>query len=377
MCAAFVVVMTPDSYKSKWVRRECNYAEKRNKPLFPVLLEGEEFPRYGITQYVDVINNMLPPDDFYLRLAKHAKQQAKPGKEVSLQVHLDSKSSTSTATLSVNEEQNMFEISEAPFGSSSFILPDVASILPPPFEWCEIPVGKVTIDYSDTEQETYNVPPFAMSKYPITNGQYRVFVDAEDGYSNEMWWGYSEDVRKWYVENKTAKGSVFIGDELPYTNVSWYGAVAFGLWLSHRLKLRIFTYGELMTWGTIQRFCLLPTEQQWQRAAQGEDKRSFPWGESFDRKRCNTNESRLDRPTHVLTYPSGASPFGVMDMSGNVWEWCLTEFGKARNTMTARRVIRGGSFDDDQLYAKVTFRGNRLPHGMINSQGFRIAVNNQ
>lgn len=69
-CAAFIVLMTPEAYSSDWVLRECQYADKRRKAQFPLLLNGEEFPRYGPTQYVDVRDGQLPGSDFYARLAR-------------------------------------------------------------------------------------------------------------------------------------------------------------------------------------------------------------------------------------------------------------------------------------------------------------------
>ncbi|MGJ3238888.1 MAG: TIR domain-containing protein [Anaerolineae bacterium] len=71
-CSAFIVLMSPTAYASDWVLRECQYAEKRGKPTFPLLLEGEEFPRYSISQYEDVRQGKLPRDRFFSNLANYA-----------------------------------------------------------------------------------------------------------------------------------------------------------------------------------------------------------------------------------------------------------------------------------------------------------------
>ena len=76
----------------------------------------------------------------------------------------------------------------------------------------------------------------------------------------------------------------------------------------------------------------LPTEPQWQRAAQGGDGREYPWGNGFDSSRCNTSESGINHTTPVNQYPSGTSSYGVYDMAGNVWEWCLSEGENPENT---------------------------------------------
>lgn len=81
-CAAFVVIMTPEAYSSDWVLRECQYADKRRKPTFPILLEGEEFPRYGPTQYADVRDGSLPPEEFYEHITEVVPPKVANGKLV-------------------------------------------------------------------------------------------------------------------------------------------------------------------------------------------------------------------------------------------------------------------------------------------------------
>jgi len=83
-CAAFIVIMTPESYESDWVQRECAHADARGKSQFPVLLDGEVFPRYRLTQYVEVQSDSMPPDGFLETLANSAPRGEQEGQEVTI-----------------------------------------------------------------------------------------------------------------------------------------------------------------------------------------------------------------------------------------------------------------------------------------------------
>jgi formylglycine-generating enzyme required for sulfatase activity len=96
---------------------------------------------------------------------------------------------------------------------------------------------------------------------------------------------------------------------------------------------------------------MLPTQAQWRYAAQGDDGRHYPWGNEWDNTHCNHNVNRqgIGKTTPVQQFEGrGDSPFGVVDMAGNVWEWCLTEYvGKKNdvNSTATERVLHGGSWN--------------------------------
>lgn len=252
----------------------------------------------------------------------------------------------------------------------------VAKVLPPPFEWVTIPAGLVMLPEGTMgTQRSVFVETFQMARYPVTNAQYDAFVQASNGYNNPEWWDYSEQARSWRAANTAPKATGFAGDDLPRTNVSWYEAVAFCRWLTTMVRAYQADYVAGLPGGKQAYRVMLPTEAQWQRAAQGDDRRMFPWGETFNPNFANF---KTRQPTAVTHFPKGASPYGVLDMAGNVNEWCLTDFGAESIDLQAasarkRRVLRGGSWgaaavEDLRVIARLWL----LPDYWNGSSGFRI-----
>jgi formylglycine-generating enzyme required for sulfatase activity len=202
------------------------------------------------------------------------------------------------------------------------------------------------------------VSRFLMSKYPVTNQQFDYFIRAEDGYSNRHWWTYSDAAFHWYKTHEQPLESRFSGDERPRENISWYEAMAFCNWLSH------YTGGSIT----------LPTLAQWQYAAQGRDNRFFPWGNTYHPDICNTHESGLKMTTEVTRYDDGKSPFGVYDMAGNVWEWCLDTGEPDDEQSDEKRAVTGGSYVSPYDRAKITFHYFLNPESRFSSIGFRIVA---
>ncbi|MCP4357080.1 MAG: formylglycine-generating enzyme family protein, partial [Chloroflexi bacterium] len=201
-----------------------------------------------------------------------------------------------------------------------------------------------------------------MARYPVTNAQYRRFVE-EDGYKNEKWWSEagwqwrhnpSNYRQKSVVEPEYWTDEKWNGPTLPVVGVSWYEAEAYCNWLTE------YTGRE----------CRLPTGKEWQQAAQGDDGRKYPWGNNWQKGVCNTSEAGLKRTSPVGQFsPDGDSPPGCADMSGNVWEWC-SDWSDEKEQMF--RVLRGGSWYYDQALARCDSRSGHYPDNGYNYYGFRV-----
>ncbi len=187
------------------------------------------------------------------------------------------------------------------------------------------------------------VSAFYIDQTEVTNAAYQEFVRATGSAVPGRW------QRTWPPPGT---------DNLPVTRVSWDDAAAFCHWASKRL----------------------PTEAEWELAARSNDGRLFPWGNDFEPQRANTLDSQSQRPRPVGSYPQGASPFGVLDMAGNVWEWTADDFAPyfgsfVRPAIAGSRakVIRGGSFGSDATHVTTTSRGYELADQVSDSIGFRCA----
>ena len=234
---------------------------------------------------------------------------------------------------------------------------DLAKAMPL-LEWCRIPAGR-TMPPRSRIKKPLELGEFFMSKYPITNAQFQAFIDAPDGYKNSAWWQSSLEVRRWHTDHPTPIQAAPNRENHPRTYVCWYEAAAFCQWLSYK------------TGWTVK----LPTEQQWQRAAQGDTTWRFPWGSKFDAALCNTKESEAKGTTLVTQYPKSASPYGVWDLLGNVWEWCSN--GQASGEITdvtvdILRIVRGGSFMSPRSRTSINFHYVLNPLYRYQSIGFRI-----
>jgi formylglycine-generating enzyme required for sulfatase activity len=217
-------------------------------------------------------------------------------------------------------------------------------------EWCDCSLRQLEDELYLHEVE---LDSYYIDQYEVTNRQYQAFVDAS-GYVTDA--EHKNEAKTWrtaYTEGK---------DDHPVVWMSWNDARAYCKWAGKRL----------------------PTEAEWEKAARGGDARLWPWGNSWDGQRLNSNTSQLKTTTAVGSYPDGASPYGAMDMAGNVWEWVNDWYGAAyyqtgndRNPTGPEggedRVLRGGGFNNGMAEVRTANRHKGGQTGYAPDHGFRCA----
>ena len=228
------------------------------------------------------------------------------------------------------------------------------TLLLPDIDWVTIAGGKFVYQQGERRQ----LPAFRIARYPVTNIQYQTFLDA-GGYRDDRWW---QDLQR-----PEPQPSRWPQANRPRTNVDWYEAVAFTRWLSAQLGYEV----------------RLPTEEEWERAGRGVEGREYPWGQEYKSGRANINETDgktgpwyLKQTTAVGIYPRGASSEGVLDLSGNAWEWCLNKYEHPEqiqaDTSGDRRVLRGGSLLHAADFARGSQRLRLRPNFRDFNYGFRV-----
>ncbi len=205
------------------------------------------------------------------------------------------------------------------------------------------------------------LPEYFIDKNLTTQAEYRRFVWASghrapfispENYKHQGYlvhsyesvrrylWGKNKDGRPTYPKGQANHPVVLISQSDAQANCAWRGGKA-----PARYRL--------------------PTEAEWEKAARGADARYFPWGNTFDPERLNYGY-KVQSTTPVGAYPKGKSPFGVLDMAGNVFEWTSTPFSKSKTTMKG-----GGSWDDQPGITRAAARHGRDPKAKHLLFGFR------
>ncbi len=206
------------------------------------------------------------------------------------------------------------------------------------------------------------LPRYYIARHPVTGAQFRTFVH-DTGHKPEN------------------EGSMYGPPNHPVVWLGWLDALKYGEWLTERLRGWQSTPEPLATLLRNEGWCItLPNEPEWEKAARSTDGRIYPWGNDPDNNRANYGGTGLLTTTPVGCFPGGVSPYGVEDMSGNVWEWTRSIWGTYPYPIAAediaareylevregvRRVRRGGAFFSSPRSVRCAVRlgSGPYPHG--------------
>jgi formylglycine-generating enzyme required for sulfatase activity len=229
-------------------------------------------------------------------------------------------------------------------------------------DWVTIPAGEFWLGSDERDKEAVEderparrvaLEEYQIARLPITNAQYAIFVAEAKIGAPEHWRG-----------GQPPKGK----EDHPVVSVSWREAQAYCRWLAEK----------------IGRAVRLPTEAEWEKAARGDrDGRRYPWGDPWSELMCNSGQLGLGDTSPVGLFLSGASPYGVLDMAGNVWEWCQSKYkpypyraddGREDLQGDDSQVLRGGSCNDSRRNVRCAYRNGYLPGYRLDYIGFRVVV---
>jgi formylglycine-generating enzyme required for sulfatase activity len=221
----------------------------------------------------------------------------------------------------------------------------------------EIPAGVFVMgsdagDPEDAPAHQVDLPAYEIDKFEVTNADFDAFVQAT---------GHVTDAEQ--AGKKSWRDSFGEGQENhPVVRVTWNDAVAYCAWLGKRL----------------------PSEAEWEKAARATEELRYPWGNEWDPAKANTKAAGLRGTTAVGSFGAGASPYGVEDLAGNVWEWTADWYQAYPGNTVADayygetcRVTRGGGWFDDEPQVVTYNRNCADPNKTaIDELGFRCARSN-
>jgi formylglycine-generating enzyme required for sulfatase activity len=252
-------------------------------------------------------------------------------------------------------------------------------------ELCAVPAGEFIFGEGHT-QKKLNLPEFRISKNAITQAQFGQFVQA-GGYAQPRYWPEAAQAGYWQaagfkghydLDFRTAPPDYpepFGLPNHPVAGVTWYEATAFTRWLNEQIHTWVTGQSGPQWQGLINAGLQigLPTEEQWEKTARGpliaqQKPRVYPWGAEFDPDKANTYPTGIGTTSAAGCFPQGASPYGALDLGGNVWEWTASPYNDACF------VLRGGSCSGHSDYTRCSFRYKLNPDVYFVGTGFRVVA---
>lgn len=351
---AIVCLLSPDAKNSRWVRAELQRAEWYKKPIFLILVAGQEHESipmgYEFHQYTDI----RELSEYETRLVQLIQSLSRVLKSLHISRSINSLQSP------VQEAQQLAHDFNGTQNSDwTPIITQLGKIIPdtpmPEIEMCLVPVGKFMMgdeNGNDDEKPVHQqniVEPYWIGRYPITNAQWQYAVVAKIVNQPQ-----GDNAIRWYNDNQMVN--------TPVVGVNWIECLRFVQWIK----------------------CALPTEPLWEYAARGIENWIYPWGDSWDDNKCVYDRNSGGKPNPVTSKSNGASWIGAIHMSGNIWEWQLNEYKDYPYVMnykneteyeqdeTILRSLRGGSYFSSKYDSRSVSRRYRLPYPMNDLYGLRV-----
>lgn len=275
-----------------------------------------------------------------------------------------------------------------PKKSIASILP-IGSLKPIEFDWVRIPSGEFVMGSNpdvdkeakpdEQPQHSVNLPEYQISRVPVTIEQFAQFI-LETEYKTtaeiigtSFGWtgtGWKELPGVFWFQPRGPGSSINTKLQHPVTCVSWFDAIEFCKWANVRL----------------------PSEAEWEKAARGNNGQLYPWGNETPEPTRGNFSWQNREPVQVGQYPNGASPYGILDMAGNIWQWTSTLWGvgsslqfpypykpeDGRESLEAdinmSRVLRGSAYDDGLQNVRCATRQHLQQLGRDYAFGFRVAL---
>jgi toxoflavin biosynthesis protein ToxD len=335
----FVIVLTPEAWASPWVQEEVRLALSTQRTILPVMLKATPVAGFLMTrQWVNVadVDTATGVQRVLVALGSPVVFPAAP------------------APKHITDAPHIVPPALLQKGFVGRIVDGVEVMTPP---MCLVPAGPCLLgtdprrEPEEAEREELqrqvDVAAYYIGKYPVTVAEYANALKAQNIRPPGDW------------------STQATRPDHPVTRISWKAALAYVAWLAQ-------VTGE--PWR-------LPTEEEWEKAARGNDGRIYPWGDAWDSTRANTEEGGPGDTTPVGSYPAGASPYGVLDLAGNVNEWCgippdsplllpgAWTGGEPRKSVG---YLAGGGWDEDSSHARAAYRSQLLMGQQTDDTGFRL-----
>lgn len=325
-----VCILSPDAVESYWVEQELVFAENLHKPIQLLLARGDETNAvpfgYGTYQWIDLRTNYEEGIRRLLPVLRPIFGPAQPDRILTLE------------EAPVDYRQIKAVTRNADWTPIIRVINGIEMCLVPP--GCFMMGSEEIADAQPVHQCCFD-KPFWIGRYPVTNAQYIQAVEAGVCKVSR----YADDAR-------------FNQPQQPVAGVTWYESWKFAEWMEMRLL----------------------TEMEWEYAARGPENWLWPWENEFVAENLVYQENSTGQTAIVGSRPGGASWVGALDLSGNVREWCQTKWRESYSEPEnndpqgdEERVLRGGSWNLNLLFAHCAFRDSRNPDLGYNAFGFRVA----